>query len=87
LVIGVAKDKELDEMVAVIPADLMVIRCGYASPRARGDHDWQTTVRPVTSWPWAAQIAAALAMIPADVDVCVTGSFYLAGETLALTRS
>ncbi len=56
-------------------------RCGYASPRARREPDWLPAQR---AWPWHDGIAAALAAQPADADVCVTGSLYLAGEALAL---
>jgi dihydrofolate synthase/folylpolyglutamate synthase len=79
LVMGLAKDKEIDEIAAVL-GDRAFVRCGYQSPRARGEADWPEDMR---RQPWAHTAAAALATIPANVDVCVTGSFYIAGELLA----
>ena len=84
LVLGTARDKEIGEMLAALragAAPAAVVRCGFASPRARGEADWPAEAR---SWPWHAQVAAALA---GDDDVCVTGSLYLAGETLAWTAN
>jgi len=80
LVLGVAKDKEIAEILATIPPAVAVTRAGYASPRARLAGDWPTAAQ---RWPFAGDIAAALAGVPADVDVCVTGSLYLAAEALA----
>lgn len=79
LVLGLAKDKELDEILAVIPADLPVLRCWYESPRARTAADWSGQA---TSWPWAERIATVLGA--STTDLCISGSFYLAGETLAV---
>lgn len=79
LVLGLAKDKELDEILAVIPEDLPVIRCWYESPRARTTADWSGRA---TSWPWVERIATALGST--STDLCVTGSFYLAGEALVV---
>lgn len=79
LALGLAKDKELDEILAAIPADLPVTRCGYASPRARGVGDWSGRA---VDWPWRDHIADLLAA--AGTDLCITGSFYLAGEALAV---
>jgi dihydrofolate synthase/folylpolyglutamate synthase len=79
VVLGLASDKEVDEVLAAIPAGRAVRRCGYASQRARGEDQWPPLAR---SWPWHAGIAQALAAVPGDRDVCITGSFYLAGEAL-----
>jgi folylpolyglutamate synthase/dihydropteroate synthase len=76
----VAKDKDIDEVVAAIPPGLAVTRTAYASPRARLASDWPEVAK---TWPFATDIAAALADAPADVDVCVSGSLYLAAEALA----
>ena len=81
LIIALAGDKELAEIAEAIPAGLAVTRCGYASPRARRAADWLPAQR---AWPWHDGIAAALAAQPAEADVCITGSLYLAGEALAL---
>ena len=80
LVLGVARDKDIAEILATIPAATAVTRTAYTSPRARQAADWPVDAQ---RWPFAADIAAALALAPAEVDVCVTGSLYLAAETLA----
>lgn len=80
LVLGLATDKEVDEVLAAIPSAVPAFLCGYRSPRARGREQWPARVR---AWPWHDQVASALAAVPTEVDVCVTGSFYLAGEALA----
>jgi dihydrofolate synthase/folylpolyglutamate synthase len=79
LVIGLAGDKEIDEILEVIPPSLPVTRCGYRSPRARAAEDWPEAARP---WRWCDDIGAALRIQPPQADLCVTGSFYLAGEAL-----
>jgi folylpolyglutamate synthase/dihydropteroate synthase len=79
--LGTARDKEIDEMMAAIPAGVPVIRCGFASPRARGEADWPDAAR---RWPWHADVAAALAAAPGQV--LVAGSLYLAGEALQVLR-
>ena len=79
LVLGLARDKEIDEVLAAIPARVRAVRCGYAGPRSRRDDDWPEGAR---IWRWHADVAAALAALP-DGDLCVTGSFYLAGEAAA----
>lgn len=79
LLLGLATDKEIDEVLAVIPPGTPMIRVGYDSPRARGERDWPPAAR---NWPWAVCIGDALANSPTDADLCVTGSFYLAGEAL-----
>jgi dihydrofolate synthase/folylpolyglutamate synthase len=78
LVLGTARDKEIEEMLAVIPAGLRVLRCGFASPRARGEGDWPAAAR---RWTWHADIGTALAATPGEV--LVAGSLYLAGEALS----
>jgi len=80
LILGLASDKEVDEILAVIPADQLVLRCGYDSLRARGPEAWPERAR---AWPWHERITSALAAAPA-ADVCVTGSLYLAGEALTV---
>jgi dihydrofolate synthase/folylpolyglutamate synthase len=82
LVLGLAKDKEVDEVAAAIPAGLAVTRCGYRSPRARSEADWPERLR---AWPWRESVTDALGSLQGGGagDVCVTGSFYLAGEALA----
>ena len=78
--LGLAKDKEISDILAVIPDGLVVERVGYDSHRARQIAHWP---EPALGWPWHERIAAALAAQPADCDLCITGSLYLAGETLA----
>jgi dihydrofolate synthase/folylpolyglutamate synthase len=78
VVLACARDKEIDEILAAIPAGTPVLRCGYASPRARGEADWPPAAR---TWPWLPDAATACAVEPGDL--CVTGSLYLAGEALA----
>ncbi len=81
LVLGTARDKEIDEMLAVIPSGTPVVRCGFASLRARGEADWPDAAR---RWPWHADVTAALAAVPGQV--LVAGSLYLAGEALQALR-
>ncbi len=79
LVFGIAHDKDIAAILTIIPAHVHVVRVGYHSPRARQQHDWPKSAQ---AWPWYDNIEAALAAQPTDVDLCITGSFYLAGEAL-----
>ena len=81
VVLGLAQDKELAEILATIPKDVNVHRCAYASPRARRQDQWQDGAISLNGTPWHDDIREALAAIPGDL--CVTGSFYLAGEALS----
>ncbi len=78
LILGLAGDKEIAEILAVIPPDLAVLRCGYHSTRARLESAWPA---PARRWPWHDHVASALAA-GAGTDLCLTGSFYLAAEAL-----
>lgn len=78
VVLAVARDKEIDEILASIPPGIPGRRCAYASPRARTAAEWPARA---LAWPWHADVAGALAASPGDV--CITGSLYLAGEALA----
>lgn len=78
LVLGVAKDKAIDGILAAVPPAARPLRCGYASPRARLQADWPPAAQ---AWPWHADVAAALRALP-DGDLCITGSLYVAGEAL-----
>ncbi|GDY12799.1 hypothetical protein LBMAG53_16770 [Planctomycetota bacterium] len=84
LILALAKDKEIDEVLAAIPLSLQVTRCGYASPRSRRRDDWPTWAG---HWRWCDDVASAIAAQPPDADLCITGSFYLAGEALAAVAS
>ena len=79
LIMGLANDKEIDEIMSVIPPSLVVTRCGYHSLRARSADQWPQAAQ---LWRWCDHIADALRIQPPATDVCVTGSFYLAGEAL-----
>ena len=79
LIMGLANDKEIDEIMSVIPPSLVVTRCGYHSLRARSAEQWPQAAQ---LWRWCDHIADALRIQPPATDVCVTGSFYLAGEAL-----
>ncbi len=79
LIMGLANDKEIDEIMSVIPPSLVVTRCGYHSLRARTVEQWPQAAQ---LWRWCDDIAEALRNQPPNTDVCVTGSFYLAGEAL-----
>ncbi|MFW5752907.1 MAG: hypothetical protein ACOCYV_02525 [Planctomycetota bacterium] len=84
LLLGLARDKDAPGILAVIAERLPAQRChrcGYAWPRARGRDGWPEAAR---AWPWHKDIAAALAALPPQQDLCISGSFYLAGEALAL---
>jgi dihydrofolate synthase/folylpolyglutamate synthase len=80
LIIGVASDKEIDEIISILPRNISITRCGYQSPRARKNAHWPHAAQ---AWPWHDDIRTALAAQPADTDLCITGSFYLAAEALA----
>jgi dihydrofolate synthase/folylpolyglutamate synthase len=80
LVLGLGRDKEIDEVLAALPPALTVVRCGYRSLRARQAQDWPAAA---ASWRWFDDVAAAVAAQPPGLDLCITGSFYLAGEALA----
>jgi dihydrofolate synthase/folylpolyglutamate synthase len=79
VILGVASDKEIDEILSVIPPGLTVHRCGYASSRARQAADWPA---PADRWSWSDRIGDAVTLVDGTADVCITGSFYLAGEAL-----
>lgn len=81
LILGLAADKEVDEVRLAIPPGRAAVRCGYQSQRARGEQAWPEAMR---AWPWHGSVAEALAALPAGRDACITGSFYLAGEALVL---
>ena len=80
LIIGVASDKEIDEIMSILPNNITITRCGYQSPRARQKVQWPAAAQV---WPWHDDIRTAFAAQPADADLCITGSFYLAAEALA----
>jgi dihydrofolate synthase/folylpolyglutamate synthase len=80
LILGLGRDKEVDEVLAALPPALAVVRCGYRSPRARGAQDWPAAAAP---WRWFDNVAEAIAAQPPGLDLCITGSFYLAGEALS----
>ncbi len=81
LILGLAQDKDAEAIIPEIvqAAPEAVHRCAYAWARSRGPHDWPVAAQ---DWPWHDSISAALAALPATGDVCITGSFYLAGEAL-----
>jgi len=81
LIIGYALDKDLDALLSEIDGPASILRCGYDSPRARRADDWPAVAR---SWPWHDSLGEALATLPQQRDICITGSLYLAGEALAL---
>ena len=78
LVLGLARDKEIEEIAAVLPANVLLVRCGYGSPRARDRGSWPPGLLATQ---WFDRIATVLTHMP-EADLCITGSFYLAGETL-----
>lgn len=81
LILGIAADKDVEAVLRFLPRGLIAHRCGYQSERSRGREDWPA---PADAWPWHDGIAAALAAQPAGSDLCIAGSFYLAGEALRL---
>jgi dihydrofolate synthase / folylpolyglutamate synthase len=82
LLLGLAKDKEIDEVMSAVPPNVPVSLVGYRSARARGRDDWPVEAQ---QWRWHEDIGGALAA-NASGDLCITGSFYLAGEALAALR-
>ncbi len=81
LILGLALDKDIDRIHPLIGEPNQLIRCGYNWPRARAEAEWPPALR---LRPYAASIRDAMGMLPTDADVCISGSFYLAGEALAL---
>ena len=81
LILGTATDKEIDEIVAVLLPGVTVHRCGYDSARARGPAQWPEAL---LSARWHPNVATALRTLSTEStgDLCITGSFYLAGEAL-----
>ena len=82
LVLGTAIDKEIEEIAAVLPHEVQVHRCGYASERARGPTQWPEAL---LTTPWYVDVTTALQELNSSAggcDVCISGSFYLAGEAL-----
>ncbi len=90
IIIGCAQDKMLDDICAALPAQHRhgssprIIRCGYDWPRACGKDDWPSVAQ---DWPYYQQIEDALAAVAPNKDCCITGSFYLAGEALAILEN
>jgi dihydrofolate synthase/folylpolyglutamate synthase len=78
VVLALARDKEVDEVLAALPNGISVVRCGYDSPRSRDEASWPPAAR---AWPWHADVREALARNPGPL--CITGSFYVAAEALA----
>ncbi|MFW5844957.1 MAG: hypothetical protein ACOCXJ_01895 [Planctomycetota bacterium] len=76
---GLARDKDMQRIAPVLTGSRLW-RCGYDWPRARCLADWPPHLQQT---PWFDRIDTALAALPADVDACICGSFYLAGEALA----
>lgn len=81
LLLGVATDKDIDAICALIPNTISVTRVGYDGPRARREQQWPEAAQ---AWPWHDAITSALSAHQGDYDLCITGSFYLAGEALAV---
>lgn len=81
LVLGTATDKEIDEIVDALPAGVPLHRCGYDSARARGPSQWPEVLLATC---WHTDVTTALANLASlhAGDICITGSFYLAGEAL-----
>ena len=83
LIVGVAGDKDIEAICEVIAhktsTDCTILRCGYHGERSRSHDQWPVMAQ---QWQWHDNITEAVASIPADQNVCVTGSFYLAGEAL-----
>ncbi len=79
LIIGLARDKIAEDILPLISPAVSVHRVGYSSVRSRDEATWPSAAR---QWPWSATIFDALAAMPDGVDLCITGSFYLAGEAL-----
>ncbi len=78
LILGTAQDKEIEAMLAVVPAGIRIVRCGYASPRTRSEAMWPAEARRL---PWFDNVRSALQAVVGNV--CVSGSLYLAGEALS----
>ena len=81
LILGTATDKEIEEIAAVLVPGISVHRCGYDSVRARGPAHWPDALLTTR---WHPDVATALRTLTAESigDLCITGSFYLAGEAL-----
>ncbi len=79
IIIGSMIDKQLDDICAALPKERQILRCGFDWPRACGDEDWPAKAR---QWDYFTDFHGALERIPSDQDICICGSFYLAGEVL-----
>jgi len=75
-ILALAKDKDAEGALVAL-AGIPIHRCAYAWPRARERDDWPPGAE---RHPWHEHVRTALATIPADADLLITGSFYLAGE-------
>ena len=90
IIIGCAQDKMLDDICAALPSTTptdqspRILRCGYDWSRACGPEDWPAAAQ---DWPYYQNIEDALAAIDPNKDCCITGSFYLAGEALAVLEN
>lgn len=80
VIIGCMQDKQLQDICDALPQERHILRCGFNWPRAAGDDKWPAAAR---DWHYYADFQQALAVIPSDQDICICGSFYLAGEVLS----
>ncbi len=78
-IVALANDKDINRLLPLLSTQTTLVRCGYNWPRARLENDWPETLQDTA---WFTNIIEALAALPDDEDLCITGSFYLAGEAL-----
>jgi dihydrofolate synthase / folylpolyglutamate synthase len=83
LIIGVAADKEIEEIVQAVEKfpDMRVLRCGRSEGHRRflAEDGWPKLAR---RWPWFENVWEAIDNVPKGSDFCVTGSLFLAGDVL-----
>lgn len=84
IIIGSMVDKQLHDICAALDTERIIVRSAFNWPRACGEADWPDVAQ---AWPFYPHISAALDALDPAIDVCICGSFYLAGEARALLNN
>ena len=84
IIVGSMIDKQLDDICQELDTNRPIVRSAFDWPRACGASDWPAAAN---DWPFYAKVEDALAALDPEKDVCICGSFYLAGEALALLQA
>ena len=81
IIIGSMVDKQLDDICQELDTQRTIVRSAFDWPRACGDSDWPQVAR---DWPFFNTVSDAIAALDPAKDICICGSFYLAGEARTL---